>query len=322
VKSEGVALEAPAKAATAPSNARWYGQRVFSRVAAAVSLLGIAALLVWGARWQERRHNPFETPGLFSWLLTPDPHRGYREIPVVPLGSRLGLSPRGLCAKPDDCGGLKTMPDGQTHFRDDNGIDRIAVRLHRSSTSGHVLALTSSGELFALADEKPQVWRQIALPDQPPAEPLVLSHAADPFSVNFSPDGSKIVTGSRDNTARLWDGATGKPIGEALLGHEGSVLSAAFSPDGKRVVTGSNDTTARLWDAESGKEIAVLKGHVSGVMSAAFSPDGKRVVTAAFDNTARLWEAESGKEIAVLVHRDWALRTRPGAIAPGRGLSG
>ena len=48
----------------------------------------------------------------------------------------------------------------------------------------------------------------------------------------FSPDGQRIVTASDDKTARIWDAATGKPIGEPLKGHEDDVYSAAFSPDG------------------------------------------------------------------------------------------
>ena len=69
------------------------------------------------------------------------------------------------------------------------------------------------------------------------------------MSAAFSPDGKRIVTASEDKTARLWDAATGKQIGEPLRGHEGAVMSAAFSPDGKRIVTASADNTARLWDA-------------------------------------------------------------------------
>ena len=79
-------------------------------------------------------------------------------------------------------------------------------------------------------------------------------------SAAFSPDGSRIVTASRDKTARIWDAASAKEIA-VLRGHEGAVNSAAFSPDGSRIVTASEDKTARIWDAASGKEIAVLRGH-------------------------------------------------------------
>ena len=66
-------------------------------------------------------------------------------------------------------------------------------------------------------------------------------------SAAFSPDGTSIVTASRDKTARLWDGATAKEIA-VLRGHNNFVTSAAFSPDGSRIVTASDDKTVRLWD--------------------------------------------------------------------------
>ena len=75
-----------------------------------------------------------------------------------------------------------------------------------------------------------------------------MKHEDDVNSAQFSPDGQRVVTASEDNTARLWDAASGKPIGEPMK-HEGAVISAQFSPDGQRVVTASEDKTARLWDA-------------------------------------------------------------------------
>ena len=109
------------------------------------------------------------------------------------------------------------------------------------------------------------------------------------WSAAFSPDGTRVVTASVDQTARLWDAATGK----ALVTLEWSTLfrsySAAFSPDGTRVVTASSDNTARLWDAATGKALVTLEGHTDRVISAAFSPDGTRVVTASDDHTAQIW---------------------------------
>ena len=64
----------------------------------------------------------------------------------------------------------------------------------------------------------------------------------------FSPDGQRIITGSQDTTARIWDARTGHELVK-LEGHTAAVTSVAFSPDGTRVLTGSQDNTAKLWDA-------------------------------------------------------------------------
>uniref|UniRef100_UPI002FCD22DB nSTAND1 domain-containing NTPase n=1 Tax=Nocardia terpenica TaxID=455432 RepID=UPI002FCD22DB len=116
-------------------------------------------------------------------------------------------------------------------------------------------------------------------------------------SVAFSPDGTRVVSGGYDNVLRLWDAATGQPIGAPLTGHTDIIEDVAFSPDGTRIASGSKDGTIRLWDAATGRPIgAPLTGHTGPVDGVAFSPDGTRIVSGG-DYTLRLWDVATGRPI-------------------------
>lgn len=121
-------------------------------------------------------------------------------------------------------------------------------------------------------------------------------HTGHVLSLAFSADGTRVVSGGEDNSARLWDVSRGREI-RPFLGHTDEILAVAISPDGKRVLTGSNDRTIRLWDASSGRALRVLEGHTERVSSVAFSPDGKRALSGSWDHSVSLWDLEKGQEL-------------------------
>jgi len=121
-------------------------------------------------------------------------------------------------------------------------------------------------------------------------------HTGDVTQVAFSPDDQTILTGSDDNSARLFDIETGKQL-QVFSGHTDKLNDIAFSPDGKWVLTGSSDQTARLWDTATGQEIRTFAGHTNIVITVAFLPDGKQILTGSEDGTMRLWDAQTGREL-------------------------
>jgi WD40 repeat protein len=76
------------------------------------------------------------------------------------------------------------------------------------------------------------------------------------LSIAFSPDGSKIVSGSSDQTIRVWDASTGIEMFPPLQGHCDGIFSVAFSPDGSTIILKSVDQAIRVWEANTGFEIS------------------------------------------------------------------
>ncbi len=98
-------------------------------------------------------------------------------------------------------------------------------------------------------------------------------HSEFVTAIAFAADGGRILTGSTDKTAILWDAKTGENL-KTLRGHSDWVNGAAFGADGERILTGSRDGTAILWDAESGKMLLRLYSLNNGKDWLAVTPEG------------------------------------------------
>ncbi len=122
---------------------------------------------------------------------------------------------------------------------------------------------------------------------------LLAGHRREVVSMEFTPDGLTLASGSLDHTVRLWDAATWQEK-STLKGHTRGVNSVAFSPDGTTLASGSRDGTVRVWDVATGQEIHALTGHTRDVNSVVFSPDGTTLASASRDETVRLWDTATG----------------------------
>merc|ERR1711860_300183 len=88
-------------------------------------------------------------------------------------------------------------------------------------------------------------------------------HSKDVYCVAVFPDGSKVITGSVDGTAKIWDANTGDTI-STLRGYNLRVYCVAVFPDGQRVITGSYHMV-QIWDANTGDIISTLIEAIRGV---------------------------------------------------------
>jgi WD40 repeat protein len=142
-----------------------------------------------------------------------------------------------------------------------------------------IIAATDSGLLRVWSTDK---FEDVA---------ALSGHNDDVMSLSISSNGSRIVSGSRDRTMRVWGGRTFEEIG--ICEHEDEVNSVAFSPDSSFIASGSDDRTVWIWNALSLEKVARLTGHEDVVTCVAFFPDGSCIASASSDCTVRIWDAHT-----------------------------
>ncbi|NQT89118.1 WD40 repeat domain-containing protein, partial [bacterium] len=174
------------------------------------------------------------------------------------------------------------------------GIDRVAPR-----ADPPIVPLGAAEAIEVTVSASAAFQQRHKQPDGRPGPPFRLlttlkGHRHEVICVAFSPDGTRLASGSCDFTARLWDTATWQVL-RTLPGHQDTIESVAFSPDGARLLTGSRDKSLMLWDVATGVRLKSLLGHGDHVLSVAFFPDGKRAASTGDDQTVRIWDLARGQ---------------------------
>uniref|UniRef100_A0A1I7U2T6 F-box domain-containing protein n=1 Tax=Caenorhabditis tropicalis TaxID=1561998 RepID=A0A1I7U2T6_9PELO len=114
-----------------------------------------------------------------------------------------------------------------------------------------------------------------------------------------------LVTGSDDNTLKVWNIDTGS-MKFNLSGHTGGVWTSQISTCGKYIISGSTDRTVKVWDAVTGALLQTLQGHTSTVRCMAMY--GPLLVTGSRDTTLRIWNVEHGTHLRTLMGHHAAVR--------------
>ena len=121
----------------------------------------------------------------------------------------------------------------------------------------------------------------------------------------FSADGRRAVSGSWDQTLRLWDVSSGACI-RMLKGPGSRVRCVALSRDGSAAVSGDWNGRLCMWDLGSGECVAELSEHTADVATVDFSADGKRIVSGSWDGTVRTWDPTRNRsEFCFSGHDEW-----------------
>jgi WD40 repeat protein len=176
---------------------------------------------------------------------------------------------------------LLLQPAGQGLYTNDFDVDQALSRLaiyFPGQSSVRLFDLTTGKELSSINNSK------------------------DIENVKFSPDGTRLVTGSLDGTLCLWDVQTGRLL-QNLTGQTGfssSWQSLDYTPNGSLIASASVDGSVDIWNANTGGLLHNLPGH-SGVNAlVVFSRDGKRLLATGEGSTVNLWDVQTGQKLLML----------------------
>lgn len=167
-------------------------------------------------------------------------------------------------------------------------VDRVTAL--DISPDGKLLA-TGSGEPSRSGEIK--IW---SLADGKLVKEIKDAHSDTILDLKFSPDGSKIASGSADRFMKTFDLATGKMI-RVYEGHTHHVMSVDWNATGRELSSAGADKVVKVWDAETGTQKRTISGYGKEVTSLCFVELSNNIITTSGDRTVRLKRTDNGGEL-------------------------
>ncbi|CAE6497094.1 unnamed protein product [Rhizoctonia solani] len=143
----------------------------------------------------------------------------------------------------------------------------------------------------------------------------LIGHSDAVLSAHFSPDGTRVVSGSLDKSIRVWDIKSGEIVLGPIQGHTGNVHCVAFSPNGASIASGSLDETIRLWDSCTGEPLFEPLTGYGSITGVKFSPDGQWMAACTLSGLV-MQSTKDGRVLKVLLPNRDDVRLRSVDISP------
>ncbi|MFT5284570.1 MAG: WD40 repeat protein [Planctomycetota bacterium] len=251
------------------------------------------AKLLWSVPYYEPRLQQPTFTAEGAELLVVD-HAGNLIRYNVLTGEDLGDGP-----EIEDCmfavaGGGRTValtPAGLVETWSDDPQER------KQFTTGSVIAssaaLSKDGTTLVLGlGHEVTIWD----PSSQKRSISIQRHVTPVATIDYSPDGSLLATGSFAGEVRLWDASSGRSV-EKLSEPTGRVFGVKVSPDGSRIGAVDWNGDVRIWDSETKKLVASFGEQSGSATGFDFSPDSKRVACASTDGVLRILDIATGQEL-------------------------
>jgi WD40 repeat protein len=212
-------------------------------------------------------------------------------LPGDPEFFTVAFSPDGQSLVVGRANGMLQVWDAQTREV------RVLLGTHRRAIRGVVFSPDRLHLASASADGEIKLWDATRLDTEQHSSAEVRGRVGVSLNLAFSPNGKCLATGGEEDTVKIWDVQTGRPL-HSLSGHHGDVYAVAFSDDGRWLASAGEDSTVRVWDCHDEYALVrTLRGHTALVSSLAFSRDGRQLYSGSRDTTVKVWDLSQLKMI-------------------------